>query len=284
MPIFGKLVLSKTFNSSIFSNRSFATSTTNNLFKLLQQRQKKMAATKVETSTPPPFTFKHEVICSDHHQKHDHHVHIEEHEESPFALTKSSSLKDYLHNNKLWVDKTNEYKPSLFEMNGRGQAPHTLWIGCSDSRYNENVLNVSPGEVFAFKSIANLVSISDLTTVSTLEFSINVLKVKKVIVCGHTDCGGIWNSLSYKDLGPENANLMKYLIKIDELRDEFLKELEPISDLPSKAKKLAEFNVSRQLEILRQQKVVIDALARGEIELWGLIYNVDSGLLEVVEA
>lgn len=203
---------------------------------------------------------------------------------SPFTLTKDSDLKEYLHNNRLWAEKTEEANPGLFESNGKGQAPHTLWIGCSDSRYNENVLNVSPGEVFAFKSIANLVSIDDLTTVSTLEFSINVLKVKKVVVCGHTDCGGIWNSLSYKDLGPQNANLMKYLKKIDELRDEFIKELEPIEDMHLRAKRLAEFNVSRQLEILKRQRPVIEALAKNEIELWGLIYNVGSGLLEVVEA
>lgn len=261
--------------------RYFTSTNINSLFNLLKQTQKKMAATQIETS----YTYQpEEKIPSPIMEHHNDHQLDFCQEDSTFALTKHSTLQDYLYNNKLWVERTNEYKPKLFGLNGKGQAPHTLWIGCSDSRYNENVLNVSPGEVFAFKSIANLVSISDLTTVSTLEFSINVLKVKKIIVCGHTDCGGIWNSLSYKDLGSANSNLMKYLTKIDELRDEYIKELEPITDMPLKAKKLAEFNVLRQLEILKQEKVVINALSKGEIEIWGLIYNVDSGLLEVVDA
>jgi carbonic anhydrase len=228
----------------------------------------------VQTSSP----------LEDDHTHHHHHDFHTDAEDSPFALTKQSSLRDYLYNNKLWVEKMNDHKPGLFDINGKGQSPHTLWIGCSDSRYNENVLNVSPGEVFAFKNIANMVSIDDLTTKSTLEFSINVLKVKKIIVCGHTDCGGIWNSLSYKDLGAANSHLMDYLTRIDRLRDEKIDELNKISDLKLRAKRLAEFNVVKQLDILRQQKVVINALNKEEIELWGLVYNVDSGYLEVVEA
>lgn len=223
-------------------------------------------------------------IVSHNHDHHDHHDPFHSDEQSPFTLNKQSNLKDYLYNNRLWVEKMNDQKPGLFESNGKGQAPHTLWIGCSDSRYNENVLNVSPGEIFAFKNIANQISIDDLTTVSTLEFSINVLKVKKIIICGHTDCGGIWNSLSYKDLGPTNSNLMKYLSQIDQLRDEKIKELEIIPDLHLRAKKLAEFNVLKQLDILKKETPVINALAKGELEIWGLMYNVDSGYLEVIDA
>lgn len=235
------------------------------------------------TSTPLPNNTHTQTGHIDHHGR-DHHAEEVIGEESPFALTKESTLRDYLYNNKLWVEKMNDHKPTLFSTNGKGQSPHTLWIGCSDSRYNENVLNVAPGEIFAFKNIANMVSIDDLTTKSTLEFSINVLKVKKVIVCGHSDCGGIWNSLSYKDLGAANSHLMDYLTRIDKLRDEKLGELNKITDLSLRAKRLAEFNVLKQLDILRQQKVVQSALAKGDIELWGLVYNVDSGYLEVVEA
>ncbi|ONH69500.1 Carbonic anhydrase [Cyberlindnera fabianii] len=242
-----------------------------------------LAASTEQFSTSP---ISHDAHAHNHNHSHDnHHYGFEvEEEKNPFALTKESTLRDYLYNNKLWVEKMNDHKPHLFEMNGKGQSPHTLWIGCSDSRYNENVLNVSPGEVFTFKNIANMISVDDLTTKSTLEFSINVLKVKKIIVCGHTDCGGIWNSLSYKDLGPDNSHLMTYLKKIDDLRDEKLEHLNTISSLPLKAKRLAEYNVMKQLDILKKQKVVINALNKGDIELWGLIYNVDSGYLEVVEA
>lgn len=219
-----------------------------------------------------------------HHDAHHDHHHNHHHNHELFTLNKASTLQDYLYNNKLYAEKMNEFNEGIFESNGKGQAPHTLWIGCSDSRYNENVLNVAPGEVFTFKNIANILNPNDITTKSILEFSINVLKVKKIIVCGHTDCGGIWNSLSYKDLGESNANLMTYLKKIDELRDLNKAELEKITNLHQRCKKLAELNVLEQLAILKSQHTVTNALNSGDIEIWGLIYNVDSGLLEVVEA
>lgn len=232
----------------------------------------------------PSSPIDHDEHMLDHgHGHHHHHDHSFE-GESPFALNKESTLRDYLYNNKLWVEKMNDHKPTVFESNGKGQAPHTLWIGCSDSRYNETVLNVSPGEIFTFKNIANMISIDDLTTKSTLEFSVNVLKVKKIIVCGHTDCGGILNSLAYNDLGESNSHLQQYLSQIDNLRDEKVAELSKIADIKLRAKRLAEFNVMKQLDILKKQWVVINAVAKGELELWGMMYNVGTGYLEVVEA
>ncbi|KAH3677589.1 hypothetical protein WICPIJ_008949 [Wickerhamomyces pijperi] len=203
---------------------------------------------------------------------------------TPFTLTKESTLKDYLQQNKAFVEKTNEMHPTLFQLNGQGQAPHTLWVGCSDSRYNENVLNVVPGEVFTFKNICNLINNKDEVTRATLEFSVNVLKVKKIIICGHTDCGGVLTSLSHKKLGEHNCNLQSYLTKVDELRDQHAEELATHESIHEKAKKLAELNVSRQIELLKQEKVVMNAVNKGELEIWGLLYNVGTGLLEVVEA
>lgn len=203
---------------------------------------------------------------------------------TPFTLTKESTLKDYLQSNKAFVEKTNELHPTLFQLNGQGQAPHTLWVGCSDSRYNENVLNVVPGEVFTFKNICNLINNKDEVTRATLEFSVNVLKVKKIIICGHTDCGGVLTSLSHKKLGEDNCNLQSYLTKVDELRDQHAEELLNHESIHEKAKKLAELNVSRQIELLKQEKVVMNAVNKGELEIWGLLYNVGTGLLEVVEA
>ncbi|KAH3667545.1 hypothetical protein WICMUC_005332 [Wickerhamomyces mucosus] len=203
---------------------------------------------------------------------------------TPFTLTTESTLKDYLQSNKQYVDKINHQHPSLFELNGQGQAPHTLWVGCSDSRYNENCLNVVPGEVFTFKNICNLIDTKDQVTRATLEFSINVLKVKKIIICGHTSCGGVLTSLSHKQLGETNSNLQEYLYKIDQLRDENTNELNKFESIDDKAKKLAELNVLKQLQLLKNEQTVIDAVNKGELEIWGLLYNVDSGLLEVVKA
>lgn len=207
---------------------------------------------------------------------------IDKVQKSPFQLTKESKIEDYLNQNRIWAERQNALHPSLFELNGAGQAPHTLWIGCSDSRYNENCLNVSPGEVFGFQCIANLMNANELTTLSTLEFSINYLKVKKIIMCGHTDCGGVLNSILHKNLGDSNCHLVKYLSKLDEIRDKHEEKLSAIGELDDKVKRLAEINVIEQIKYLKQQQIVIDALNDRKIEIWGMIYNVSSGKLEVV--
>lgn len=216
---------------------------------------------------------------------HDyHHVPINKDQINPFQLTKDSTMEDYMEQNEKWAEKQHLHHPHLFELNALGQAPHTLWIGCSDSRYNENCLNVSPGEVFSFQCIANLLNVDASITLSTLEFAINCLKVKKIIVCGHTDCGGVLTSLMRKDLGSSNAHLIKYLSKMDEIRDKHLEELSQVGDVHARSRRLSEINVVEQIQFLKQQQIVIDAVRDRRIEVWGMIYDVSRGRLEVVSS
>lgn len=206
-----------------------------------------------------------------------------------FTLTHDSKLQDFLEANQQWAKSMNNIHPSLFpEYNAKGQQPHTLFIGCSDSRYNETCLGVLPGEVFTWKTVANICHSEDLTLQATLEFAIRCLKVNKVVICGHTDCGGIktcltgqLEALNDKD-GLNCGHLHKYLQDIDEMYHEQKVALARINDINDKSKYLSQCNVQRQFDRIVENSTVKTALADGELEVYGLVYNVDSGLLETV--
>ncbi|SCU88538.1 LADA_0E10748g1_1 [Lachancea dasiensis] len=204
-----------------------------------------------------------------------------------FTLTHGSNLPDLLESNQKWSSKTTEEHPALFrDYNANGQAPHTLFIGCSDSRYNENCLGVIPGEAFTWKTIANVVRQDDLTCRATLEFAINVLKVNKVVVCGHTDCGGINTCLQHKRAsleGGENNHLFQYLQDLDDLYHEHKADVfAATDDVKTQSRLLSKLNVERQVSKLLAIDTVKSALARGEIQVYGLLYDVATGFVEQV--
>ncbi|CDO95524.1 unnamed protein product [Kluyveromyces dobzhanskii CBS 2104] len=207
----------------------------------------------------------------------------------PFTLQANSGLDDYLKANERWRSDMQNEHPSLFTLNGQGQDPHTLFIGCSDSRYNENVVGVLPGEVFTYKNIANRVNVDDLTCLATLEFAINVLKVNKVIICGHTDCGGIKTCLKNQrdDLpGLQCSHLYQYLGDIEDLKHEnkaLLNTPEYQNDLEKQSRLLSILNVKKQYQRLLTNETVQNALANKSIETYGLLYNVHSGKVEKIE-
>ncbi|CAG97971.1 Nce103 [Kluyveromyces lactis] len=207
----------------------------------------------------------------------------------PFTLQSNSNIKDYLKANEKWRSEMQNEHPNLFTLNGQGQDPHTLFIGCSDSRYNENVVGVLPGEVFTFKNIANKVNVEDLTCLATLEFAINVLKVNKIIICGHTDCGGIKTCLKdqRKELpGLQCSHLHQYLQEIDDLIHEnkvLLNSPEYQNDLEKQSRLLSILNVKKQYESLLSVDTVQKALENKSIETYGLLYNVDSGKVEMID-
>lgn len=206
--------------------------------------------------------------------------------DSPFTLSHDSKLEDLLDANKQWAQQMNHIHPSLFpEFNGKGQQPHTLFIGCSDSRYNETCLGVLPGEIFTWKNVANICSQKDLTFKATLEFAIRCLKVNKVVICGHTDCGGIKTCLTHQReaLAEDKCeHLHEYLQDIDDLYHENKASLSQFPDLAAKSKHLSRCNVDRQFQRLMENETVTEAINDGLLEVYGLLYNVDSGLLEKV--
>lgn len=204
-----------------------------------------------------------------------------------FTLSHNSKLPDLLEANDKWTQKVTDAHPTLFkDFNAHGQAPHTLFIGCSDSRYNENCLGVIPGEAFTWKSIANVVSDKDLTCRATLEFAINVLKVNKVVVCGHTDCGGINTCLASKREAlntPECAHLFEYMQDVDDLYHKHKQEVLAATDnVKEQSSLLSKLNVQKQFDRLLQINTVKSALARGEIEVYGLLYEVATGRVHSV--
>ncbi|KAG7194305.1 uncharacterized protein KQ657_004517 [Scheffersomyces spartinae] len=204
------------------------------------------------------------------------------HDNFPFTLGRDLTLEDYLHNNKFYVDSIkHNYADQIFDLNGKGQAPHTLWIGCSDSRAGESCLATLPGEVFTHRNIANIVNANDLSSQGVIQFAVDVLKVKKIIVCGHTDCGGVWASLSSKRIG---GVLDLWLNPVRHIRAQNLKLLNEYNHDPkAKAKKLAELNVISSVLALKRHPSASAALKKGQIEVWGMMYDVGTGYLTPVE-
>lgn len=204
------------------------------------------------------------------------------HSNFPFTLLKGSTKEDYMENNRYFVDSIkHNHSNQIFELNGKGQAPHTLWIGCSDSRAGESCLATLPGEIFTHRNIGNIVTANDISSQGVIQFAVDVLKVKKIIVCGHTDCGGIWASLSSKRIG---GVLDLWLIPIKQIRAAHLSKLAEYNDSPkAKARKLAELNVALSVTALKRHPSASMALKNGDIEVWGMMYDVGTGLLSEVE-
>lgn len=200
----------------------------------------------------------------------------------PFTLDKSSTKQDYFENNKFFVESIkHNHSNEIFDLNGKGQAPHTLWIGCSDSRAGESCLATLPGEIFTHRNIANIVNANDISSQGVIQFAIDVLKVKKIIVCGHTDCGGIWASLSSKRIG---GVLDLWLNPVRHVRAQNLAYLSEFNKDPKlKAKKLAELNVISSVTALKRHPSATTAIKTGQIEVWGMMYDVSTGLLSEVE-
>lgn len=204
------------------------------------------------------------------------------HSNFPFTLSKESTVQDFLANNKYYVDSIHHnHSNQIFELNGKGQSPHTLWIGCSDSRAGESCLAALPGEIFTHRNIANIVNASDVSSQGVIQFAVDVLKVKKIIICGHTDCGGVWASLSNKKIG---GVLDLWLNPIRHIRAANVSLLNSLKHDPrARAKKLAELNVIASVLALKRHPSALSALKRGDIEVWGMMYDVGSGYLSELE-
>lgn len=208
-------------------------------------------------------------------------------ERSIFTLNTKTTLDDIFASNTQWVSQMEVTKPGLFsKYNAFGQQPHTLLICCSDSRYNENCLGVVPGEVFTMKTVANICHAEDLTLLATLEFAINCLKINRVIIMGHTDCGGIKTCLldEKKCLPSLNCNnLSKYLQEIEDMLVETMENdahFNKLTELKEKSKYLSIVNVKKQFDTIGRNETVINAQRTKRLKVFGLLYNVDTGLLE----
>jgi len=197
-------------------------------------------------------------------------------------MSAPDAINRIIAGNKAYAQQTAQSTPELFKKLAGGQSPEILWIGCADSRVPETtVCACQPGDIFVHRNIANVVAPGDVSSASVLDFAVGSLKVKRIVLCGHTKCGGAIASLGDDDLG---KNLNAWLKPVRELRQKHQAELDAISDPDEKAIRLAELNVRNGLDTLRANKTVAQAMESGGLTLHGFLYDVATGELKDLKA
>ena len=188
-----------------------------------------------------------------------------------------SALTDLLQRNRDWAERGQAEDPGFFERLSRQQAPEYLWIGCSDSRVPANqILGLAPGEVFVHRNIANVMSHGDLNCLSVIQFAVDVLKIRHVIVCGHYGCSGIRASLMKERHGVVD----NWLRHIQDVEHAYEAELGGIADEEKRLDRLCELNVVEQVSNVCRTTIVEDAWARGQaLTVHGWIYGIQDGQL-----
>ncbi|MGH1541958.1 MAG: carbonic anhydrase [Arenicella sp.] len=190
---------------------------------------------------------------------------------------------DFFARNKAWAKKMKQEQPELFEKLAAAQNPDYLWISCSDSRVPVNMMfDLLPGELFVHRNIANQVIESDMNFLSALQYSVDVLQVKNIIVVGHYGCGGVAAAMN-----PRGSSIVdNWVHGIADLIDD--RQIQSRSDLTDTEKfdLACEENVLKQVNNLKKTSVVAQALDRGrELNIYGWIYNISDGLLkELIKA
>ena len=182
-----------------------------------------------------------------------------------------------LERNKKWVEDTLALDPNYFQDLAKGQTPPLLWIGCSDSRVPANeIIGAKPGETFVHRNIANMVIHSDMNMLSVLDYAVNVLKVKHVLVCGHYGCGGIKAAMGNDSVGIID-NWIRHIKDVYRLHKD---ELNAIEDETERFNRFVELNVIEQVFDLAKTSIVQSAWKNGqELSLHGWVYGLNSGFV-----
>jgi carbonic anhydrase len=192
-------------------------------------------------------------------------------------LTQKASYNELIKRNREWVDLRLKDDPDYFKNLAKGQSPEVLWIGCSDSRVPANeITNTKPGEVFVHRNIANVCVHSDMNMLSVLDYAVNVLKVKHVIVAGHYGCGGVAAALSNKQFGLID-NWLRHIKDVYRL---YSHELDRITDHTRKVNRLVELNVTEQAYNLCKTTIIQNAWKeRRDLEVHGWVIDISTGLV-----
>jgi carbonic anhydrase len=186
-------------------------------------------------------------------------------------------LTHLFENNRAWADQLRAQQPDFFLKLSRQQAPDYLWIGCSDSRVPANqIVGLLPGELFVHRNVANVVVHTDLNCLSVMQFAVDVLQVKHIIVCGHYGCGGVRAALRNNRLGL----IDNWLRHVQDVQQKHKSCLVEIGDEGKRHDRLCELNVIEQVVNVSQTTIVRDAWARGqELTVHGWIYGLQDGYL-----
>ncbi len=180
--------------------------------------------------------------------------------------------------NKYWAKKMTEINPDFFSQLHKQQTPQYLWIGCSDSRVSSNeIIDLLPGEIFVHRNIANVVVHTDLNCLSVIQYAVEVLNIKHIIVCGHYGCGGVKAAMETK----EHGLIDNWLRHIQDVHRMHQMELDGISDENDKFRKLCEKNVIEQVVNVCNTTIVQKAWRKqNELTIYGWIYSIKNGILK----
>jgi len=187
-------------------------------------------------------------------------------------------LKHLFENNRRWASNQKQLDPEFFHRLSQQQSPEYLWIGCSDSRVPANeIVGLLPGELFVHRNVANLVVKNDLNCLSVIQFAIDALKVKHIIVCGHYGCGGVKAVLDDLKIGLVD----NWLANLHPVKNKFLTHLLEIKDERTRFNKLCEVNVIEQVFNVCKTDTVQNAWKRNQsLSVHGWIYDIKDGLLQ----
>lgn len=190
-------------------------------------------------------------------------------------MTKLPKLFD---NNKQWAERLKQEDPTFFEESAKGQAPEYLWVGCADSRAPAaQLLGLKPGEVFVHRNVANLVVANDINFLSVLQYAVDALKVRHIIICGHTCCGGVEAAYEDKPLGL----IDNWIRPVQQLSLAHKAELDAIEDRAERLETLVKLNIKTQVLNVAHTPTVQQAWKRGQdLTVHGWIYELASGHLK----
>jgi carbonic anhydrase len=188
-----------------------------------------------------------------------------------------STLSNLLDNNRKWAKEKIEVQKNFFQRLANIQTPQYLWIGCSDSRVPANeIVALDPGELFVHRNVANVVVHTDLNCLSVIQFAVDVLNVKHIMVVGHYNCGGVRAALMKKRYGL----IDNWLRHIQDVHQKYHSIVDAAGDLNQQVDRLCELNVIEQTLNVCETTVIQDAWARGQsLQVHGWIYGLNDGLI-----
>lgn len=187
------------------------------------------------------------------------------------------SYKKIFENNRRWLEKRKTDDPHFFEKLAEDQNPDYLYIGCSDSRVAaEELMGVGPGKIFVHRNIANVVNTLDMSSTAVIQYAVEHLSVKHIIVCGHYDCGGVKAAMQAKDFGLLNP----WLRTIRDVYRLYQEELDAITDIEARHRRLVELNVFEQCFNVTKMAVVQESYLKYQTpEVHGWVFDIHSGEL-----
>jgi len=217
------------------------------------------------------------------HKKHAKHS---KHSTTPCQSSETSTQVDrespcsthrLLENNRVWAHEVASRDPSFFPTLAQQQSPEYLWIGCSDSRVPSNqIVGLLPGEIFVHRNVANMVLHSDLNCLSVMQFAIENLMVKHIIVCGHYNCGGVKAAME----GRKHGLIDNWLRNIKDIYRNHQAEIDALPDRDAQVNRLCELNVCQQVRNVAHTTMVQSAWSRGQpLAIHGWCYGLQDGLI-----